>query len=108
MLDILKIEQMSEDFETKLNSELDSASWDMLLDHHDRGAVFLVAPSVPLVKVGTALALDKTDLVSVWLGNDELKKVTDTMAAGFDKDPKAKVFDFLIVQPYVLIQYKKT
>lgn len=97
---------MSEELEEKLKDEVDSANWDMLFEHHKRGAVFIVDRAVDLVKVGSALALDKTDYVSLLLGNEELQKVTDEMAESYDKTPKAKAFNFLIVQPYVLIQKK--
>lgn len=97
---------MSKEIEEKLETEIDSASWDMLLDHHDRGAVFIISNKLELTKVGAALATDNTSLVSVWLGNKDLEKVSSDLALGFEKDLKSKIFNFLIVQPYVLIQKK--
>lgn len=104
---LLKIDCMEKDLENKLKTEVDKASWDMLLDHHERGAVFLVASGVDLVKVGAAIASDNSELVGLWLQNSELKKVTPEMSLDFEKDLKSKLFDFLIVQPYVLIKLKK-
>lgn len=95
---------MREEIEEKLKNEVDKASWDMLSEHHERGAVFIVASELPLVKVATAIAVDDLSIVSIWLKNKELQKVSEKVSLEFSKTPKAKDFDFIIVQPYVLIQ----
>lgn len=97
---------MSKEIEEKLEAEIDSACWDMLLEHHERGAVFIISDKLELTKVGAALATDDTSLVSVWLGNKDMEKVSSDLALDFEKDLKSKIFNFLIIQPYVLIQKK--
>lgn len=100
----MKIGTMREEIEEKLKTEIDKASWDMLIEHHTRGAVFIVAPNLSLVKVATAIAVDDSSLVAIWLKNKEFQKVTEIEKAGYEKNPKEKKFEFIIVQPYVLIR----
>lgn len=91
------------DLKNKLKDEVDQASWEMLRDHHQRGAVFMVE-GVELVDVAAAIALDEVSRVKIWLDNGDLAKVEDDFADACEKNPKEKNFRFIIVQPYVLIQ----
>ncbi len=96
---------MSKELVEKFKEEIDQASWAMLKDHHERGAVFQVK-GVELAEVGAALATDDTSKVKLWLDNKELLKVEDEDSESFSKTLHEKNFNFIIVQPYVLIQLK--
>ncbi|MCO4753876.1 MAG: DUF2288 family protein, partial [Bacteriovoracaceae bacterium] len=87
----------------KFKEEIDQASWAMLKDHHERGAVFLVR-GVELADVGVALATDDTSKVKLWLDNKELSKVEDEDSEKYSETLHEKNFDFLIIQPYVLVK----
>lgn len=97
---------MREEIEKKLESEIETASWDMLIDHHERGAVFITSPNITLVSIAAAIAVDDVELVSIALKNGDFAKVTDEDQSQYAKNPKEKIFDFIIVQPYVLIKRK--
>lgn len=84
--------------------QLDKASWDMLKDHHERGAVFLVDEQLDIVTVATAIARDNFGQVKLWLEADQIAKVSDQLVEAWEKEPSKKVVNFLIVQPYVIVQ----
>ena len=95
---------MENELEEKLKVEVETADWSMLEEHANRESVFLISDRYDLVKIGCAIAKDDSSLISTLLGNKELQKVTDEIAKKYKSDPKAKIFKFLIVQPYVIIQ----
>ena len=86
----------------RFTDELDEVEWSALEDHHARGALFEVAPDLPLVKVAMAVALDLVDDVRGWLDAGDLRQVTDERAAALRVQSGLQL-TFLIVQPYVLI-----
>lgn len=87
----------------KLKDDLDEASWEMLKDHHERGAVFLIDNSLELIDVGAAIAVDEVSTVKIWLDNKQFKKLEEIPT---DVDQTVRDIDFLIVQPYVLIKLR--
>lgn len=88
----------------KFEDQIDEANWEMLKDHHTRGAVFLVDNSLDLVTVATAVAKDSVELVKTWLNSEKLRSLNEQEIAIWEAMPKEKVIKFLIVQPYVLVQ----
>ena len=90
----------------KLKNEVDDASWEMLADHHERGAVFLISQDIDLLEAGVAFAQDDKVSVAGWLKDKKLLKVDNQMAKDYASSSKEKKFQFLIIQPYVLIQHK--
>ena len=94
---------MSEELKEKLAKDVDQASWEMLEDHHKRGAVFLVS-GADLVEVATAAALDNASQIKILLDEQKLVKVDEPLREKFSAEPKAKNFRFIIVQPYVFIK----
>lgn len=94
------------DLKSKLKDDIDEASWEMLRDHHKRGAVFLVE-GIELVDAAAAVARDRVASVKVWLDNGNVKKVEDDLADDYEKSSNEKNFRFIIVQPYVFICPKK-
>lgn len=83
--------------------EVDKASWAMLRDHHKRGAVFLVK-DLDLVDAAAALAQDEAAKVKLWLDGGNLVKVEDEEAEDYEKSASEENFQFIIIQPYVLIK----
>jgi hypothetical protein len=63
----------------------------------------LVAEELDLAHVGSKVAADDTSTVGKWLENNELVRPTPDKMKTWDSEP-GKVFRFLIVQPYVLMQ----
>lgn len=91
-----------EALKVKLKDDIDKASWDMLKVHHERGAVFVVDSNLELVDVGASIALDEVNTIKIWLDNGKFKKL-DEMPE--DVDMFVRDIKFLIIQPYVLIQF---
>lgn len=100
---------MSEEVKTledKLKDEIDKARWELLKDHHTRGALFKVEEGLELSQVGAALAKDEVLKVKEWLGQNLFYKVEDAHVVEFEKTEELE-YNFLIIQPYVLIQERK-
>ena len=87
------------------SNEIDKASWELLRPHHARGAVFVVAANLDLAMVADAIAQDKVNLVKIWLDNGEFRKLEDEDIKGFKDNDHEDIVNFIIVQPYVLIQF---
>jgi len=96
------------DLKEKLKTEVETADWDMLRIHHERQAVFLVDQSIELLDVAVAVAQDNSQLVSMWLTDKKLARPEEELVSEFEKDDYKKIFDFVIIQPYVLVQLKKS
>jgi hypothetical protein len=90
-----------EALKTKLKDDIEKASWEMLKDHHERGAVFLVDPALDLTDVGACIALDDVNMIKIWLDNGQFTKLESIPE---NDDQKKRDIKFLIIQPYVLIQ----
>ncbi|MCT4642937.1 MAG: DUF2288 domain-containing protein [Bacteriovoracaceae bacterium] len=88
----------------EFNGEVEQADWSMLKDHHKRGALFEVSLNLNLAEVANAFAKDYSSIVKLWLDDGDLVKVDDDRATKFAQDEFKKIANFLIVQPYVLIQ----
>lgn len=89
----------------KLKDDIDKASWEMLKIHHERGAVFVVDSKLDLIDVGAAIAVDEVNTVKIWLDNKQFTKLEEIPT---EEDQKERKIKFLIVQPYVLIQFPIT
>lgn len=87
----------------QLKSQIDRAHWKLLEDHHKRGALLLVSLTQDLVDVGVAIAQDNVQKIKELLDNGHLIRTTEELVAGFDKEENLE-FNFIIIQPYVLIQ----
>lgn len=86
-------------------NEIQKASWQILEPHHRRGGLFAISDKLDLAVVAEALATDKANQVKIWLDNGDFKKVEDEDTTGFSMDSDEDIAKFIIVQPYVLIQY---
>ncbi len=87
------------------SNEIQNASWQILEPHHRRGGLFSVSKALDLAVVADALATDKANQVKIWLDNGDFKKVEDEDTTGFSMESDEEIAKFVIVQPYVLIQY---
>ena len=91
------------DLYDKLKSEILGVTWLDLQDHLARETVFVVSQDLDLTEVGTKVAIDEVESVSTWINDQSLTRPTPEQREAWDREP-AKLFHFLIVQPYVLIQ----
>ena len=90
------------DIREKFTRELQIVEWAALVPHFDRGGVVEIDGSLNLVDVGIAMANDNSGVVAEWLSYGLIsqpdKFKSDTWVSQGDS------FQFLIVQPYVLVQ----
>jgi hypothetical protein len=91
-----------EDLRDKLTKELQVVEWDALLPHFERDAIVTVDQSLNLIEVGIAMANDNSQIVGAWLKDKLLNRPDEDQSAGWVKEKKH--FQFIIVQPYVLVQ----
>ncbi|MCB9796320.1 MAG: DUF2288 domain-containing protein [Alphaproteobacteria bacterium] len=91
---------MSDPLREKLRGELSEASWRLLLEHHVRGALVHVDPSVDLVEVAASIAEDQTALVRAWMQSGLVGTPSDDQVRVWAH--RGQVFRFLIVQPFVV------
>ena len=92
----------------KLQGEVGRVSWRSLVPHQQRGHLWLLE-DLDLVSVGLAVAMDQLETVSGWTQRGRLRRPTSGEVAAWEDDPTAQHFEFLIVQPFVLvIEHKGT
>lgn len=77
--------------------------WRELRIHMRRDALVTVAPALDLVAVATAVAVDDTTRVGVWIESGQLGKPTAAQLERWE-EVLEKPFKMLIVQPYILMQ----
>ncbi|MEB3225996.1 MAG: DUF2288 domain-containing protein [Synechococcus sp.] len=95
---------MSEsDLIKQLRESFGDSEWQDLVPHAARDALIVVHPSLDLLQVGEAIALDNAPLVSRWLSGGLVRKPTREELERWHQTPPPKFFSSLIVQPYVLI-----
>lgn len=74
-----------------------------LAAHLKRGAVFVVAPSLDLVKCGLAIARDDRASVERWISSGELRRPSPDELERWPGD-EGRTWISVVVQPYVLVQ----
>ncbi len=84
----------------KLQTEIEECDWNLLDKNLERGAVILVDSTIDLVDAGMAIAEDQTQTVANWLNNRQLISLSMDDSGKYQE----KKFQFLIIQPYVLVQ----
>ena len=87
----------------KLEKEVIEATWKALAPHEERGVLICVARSLFLTDVGTAVAINDTNLVSKWMEEGEIFKPSPEQKELWSQAP-LKLFSMIIVQPFVLVQ----
>ena len=93
------------DLLTKLSADIDETTWENLQAHHERQALFCLSDNVELVAAAMAMARDEVNYIQKWLSESDMWKPTDEEIETWKEDDV--VFNFLILQPYVLIKIKK-
>ncbi|HBA88462.1 MAG TPA: DUF2288 domain-containing protein [Geobacter sp.] len=87
----------------ELAAKIDTADWQALRAHLERGGVVIVDPLLDLAEVGVALAKDDVKSVERWLSSGLIAKPSAQQIQSWDAE-KGKNFLCLIVSPYVLAQ----
>lgn len=85
----------------KLEREVCQAYWRDLAVHAMRDVLFVVEPLVSLLEAGVALAENRVDLVQRWIDGGAIHRPSREDIEAWQQ---GKVFESLIVAPYVLIQ----
>jgi hypothetical protein len=86
----------------KLEKESTVVTWETLEPHSGRDALIWVQSDVNLVDAAYAVATDDVEKVNKWIGDGSLVKPTADLLEVWNKEP-GKFFQFVIVQPFVLI-----
>lgn len=92
----------------KFKEEVEVASWSMLEPHYERGALIVVSSEIDLFEVAIAVAEDNTAVVKDWLSKGDVRNASAEDKENWSVAPAEKIVEFLIVQPYVLVQLIKS
>jgi hypothetical protein len=85
------------------HSPIEIAAWQVLRPHLERDALIIVQPQLDLAAAAQAVAADDAAAVRLWIDQGGLGKPAVVQVEAWDAEP-LKIFQFVIVQPYVLIQ----
>ena len=97
--------QMSrEEIVKKLSSEAMEADWNMLKSHYQRGAVIVISKDLDLFEAGASIAMDEAKQLESWMKEQLVYQATPQEAKAWEENPYKKSFQFVVVQPYVLVQ----
>lgn len=88
----------------QLKSQLDKAHWKILEEHHKRGALLYIDPKEDMIEVAQAIAEDNVQRIKDLLDSGLLARTTEEHATAWDAREDLE-FNFIIIQPYVLIQH---
>ncbi|MDA0266210.1 MAG: DUF2288 domain-containing protein [Cyanobacteria bacterium] len=94
---------MTQSLRDELANLVGAAQWHNLLPHAAKDTLVVVTPGLALVDVGVAIANDQVTVVNRWISEALIAKPTAEQLEHWDRD-RAREFQTLIVQPYVLIQ----
>ncbi|MEO0375277.1 MAG: DUF2288 domain-containing protein [Cyanobacteria bacterium P01_A01_bin.17] len=90
------------DTRTQLADELADIEWRDIIPHSQRDAVIVVTPSLDMLDVGMALANDEVQSVQHLISEQLIYKPSEQELSDWNGEPQ-KMFQALIVQPFVLI-----
>ena len=96
----------AKDLSEELAEQVENIEWSALKPHAERGAAILVSPEISLIEAGTKVVADDVATVEAWLSEKKLVKVGPDEIAKLDQAPD-KVFQFVILQPFVLMQEQR-
>ena len=88
----------------KLQEEKTEISIKDLQVHQKRRALILVSDTLDITEVAVLVALDDKKSIESWLSKSLIENVEDDQFKNMMLDDN-KIFSFIIVQPFVLIQY---
>lgn len=95
---------MTQDLRDTFKGEIEQADWSMLEKHNERGALFLIDRSLNLIDVAMAFAMDDVESVAAWQTSEKLRRPTRAEADFWRGEPYVKMANFVIVQPFVIIE----
>ena len=90
------------DLKTQFREELAETLWSELIPHAQRDALIVVTSDLDIVDVALALAQDDVTSVQYWIQENLIHKPTADELGCWNLEP-TKLFNALIVQPFVLI-----
>ena len=99
---------MEENLKEKLSSELYVTSWSVLENHYKKDVLFLVKNDIDLVDAGVAIANDDVTQVKIWQESQSLRRPTEKEVSDWSKSKNLNLFEFLVIQPYVIIKVKNS
>ena len=91
------------DLREQLAENLDEARWEWLIPHHEREMLVVVNDQLDLLDVGEAIASDNSSSVQHWISEELIYKPSPEQVSVWNNN-RAKRFNALIVQPFVLVQ----
>lgn len=94
---------MSEEIRLNLIQSLDIAKWPWLTQHLERGTLFIIDNSEEIINVAYKIATDDAPYIKALMDDGKLKNPTEEQKNAWNEKPD-KDFQFIIVQPYVLIK----
>lgn len=86
-----------------LADQVDTAQWQWLRAHNERGSLIVVDAMLDLAEVGERVAADDSARVQSWLASHLLLKPTMEQITAWNAVPDT-LFSMLVVSPFVLIQ----
>lgn len=87
----------------ELAQQVDQARWEWLVPHQKRDALIWVDAMLELAEVGERLAADDAATVQAWLASHMIAKPSLDQLEEWNRQPE-RLFDMLVVNPFVLIQ----
>lgn len=83
--------------------DLAEVNWRELKIHLQRDAIIIVSSELDLVEVGVSVADDDKASVEAWIAANLLGKPTEVQLKKWEQETD-RLFQMLIVQPYILVQ----
>lgn len=95
---------MTEELEKRLAQQIQRVDWKPLAPHAKRGGLLVVDPGLKLAEVASAIAGDDSGRVEAWMRARQLGRATAEQIESWSEETE-ECFLFVIVQPYVLVQW---
>ncbi len=90
------------DFIKQLQAQIMPTQWSDLESHYQRDAVIVVSPVIDLAEAAAVVAEDSKEQLTIWLDEKKIYKPSSEEIKIWESEDQ--IFNFLIVQPFVLIQ----
>ena len=81
-------------------NKVEQATWSQLVEHHKRGVLFQLSMNYELTQVANEMEADNKEFVQELLEQGDLAR---PQQVAYEDDQE---FNFIIVQPFVLIRQK--
>ena len=95
----------NDDVEFDFSNEIQKGRWELLKPHYEKETVFVVKDPLDLQTVGHCLAKDQVNVLKIWIDNKEVFKLEKEHIGKLEANPTKDLFDFLIVQPFIIIKF---